>query len=83
MANDSQPNHTVQVTVLIAGRPYLLRVDASEEAIMHRLAKDISDKIAVFKTNQPSKDTQDCMALALLTYAVEQQRNARKLGQKT
>jgi cell division protein ZapA (FtsZ GTPase activity inhibitor) len=74
MGNDSQSNHIIQVTVLIAGRPYLLRVNASDEVIIHRLVQEINDKIAGFKASQPSKDVQDCMAMALLTYAIEQQR---------
>lgn len=71
MATEQQPNHTIQVTVLIAGRPYLLKINAADEALVHRLAKEINDKTAAFKTAQPSKDSQDCLALALLTYAVE------------
>ncbi len=71
MATEQLPNHTIQVTVLIAGRPYLLKINAADEALVHRLAKEINDKTAAFKTAQPSKDSQDCLALALLTYAVE------------
>lgn len=71
MADATQPNHTIQVTVLIAGRPYLLKINAAEEALIHRLAKEINDKTAAFKAAQPSKDNQDCLAMALLTYAVE------------
>ena len=71
MADATQPNHTIQVTVLIAGRPYLLKINAAEEALIHRLTKEINDKTAAFKAAQPSKDNQDCLAMALLTYAVE------------
>lgn len=77
MAIEQQPNHIIQVTVLIAGRPYLLKVNAADEGIIHRLAKEINDKTAAFKTAQPSKDVQDCLALALLTYAVEFHRATR------
>ena len=71
MTTEQHPNHTIQVTVLIAGRPYLLKVNAADEALIHRLTKEINDKSATFKVAQPSKDNQDCLALALLTYAVE------------
>ena len=74
MANEQQPNHIIQVTVLIAGRPYLLNINKSDEALIHRLAKAINDKIAAFQDSQPSRDLQDCFALALLTYAVESHR---------
>lgn len=71
MAYDVQSNHITQVTVLIAGRPYLLHINAADEALIHRLAKEINDKLAAFQSNQSSRDLQDCFALALLTSAVE------------
>lgn len=77
MANEQQSNNIIQATVLIAGRPYLLKINGADEALVHRLAKEINDKTAAFKSAQPSKDTQDCLALALLTYAVELHRASR------
>lgn len=77
MTNEQQPNQIVQVTILIAGRPYLLKVNAADEALIHRLAKEINDNATAFKAAQPSKDTQDCLALTLLTYAVELHRSSR------
>ena len=76
MANEQQPIH-IQVTVLIAGRPYLLKINAADEALVHRLVKEINDKTGAFKAAQPSKDNQDCLALALLTYAVDLHRATR------
>jgi hypothetical protein len=80
MATEQHPNHTIQVTVLIAGRPYLLKVNAADEALIHWLAKEINDKTAAFRVAQPSKDNQDCLALALLTYAVELHRSNARLA---
>lgn len=77
-----QAYHTIPVTVLIAGRPYLLKVNPADEALVHRLAKEISDKTAAFKAAQPSKDTQDCLSMALLTYAVELHRARRKPAER-
>jgi cell division protein ZapA len=82
MATEQQANHTIPVTVLIAGRPYLLKINPADEALIHRLAKEISDKTAAFKTAQPSKDTQDCLSMALLTYAVELHRAQRKPAER-
>lgn len=78
MAYETQANHTTQVTVLIAGRPYLLHINSADEALLHRLAKEINDKVAAFQAGQPSRDLQDCFALALLTYALELQRTAQR-----
>lgn len=77
MANEQQPNHIIQVTILIAGRPYLLKINAADEALIHRLEKELNDKTAAFRAAQPSRDTQDCLALALLTYAVDLYRATR------
>lgn len=79
MVTEQHPNHTIQVTVLIAGRPYLLKVNTADEALIYRLAKDINDKTATFKAAQPSKDNQDCLAMALLTCAVDLHRANTRL----
>lgn len=78
MAYEAQSNHITQVTILIAGRPYLLQINAAEEALVHRLANEINDKVVAFQSSQPSRDLQDCFALTLFTYAVEAHRAAQK-----
>lgn len=78
MAYEVQSNHITQVTVLIAGRPYLLNINTADEALIHRLAKEINDKIAAFQASQPSRDLQDCFALAMLTAAVELHRATQR-----
>jgi cell division protein ZapA (FtsZ GTPase activity inhibitor) len=77
MANEQQPIHTISVTVLIAGRPYLLKINAADEVLIHRLVKEINDKVAALKAAQPSKDAQDWLALVLLSSAVEHHRASR------
>ena len=74
MTNESPVQHTIQVTVLIAGRPYLLHINAADEALIHRLAKEINDKLTAFEAGQPSRDLQDSFALALMSYALDAQR---------
>jgi cell division protein ZapA (FtsZ GTPase activity inhibitor) len=78
MTDETQVNHTIQVTVLIAGRPYLLHVNAADEALIHRLAKEINDKLTAFTASQPTRDLQDSFALALLTYALDAKRAAQR-----
>ena len=78
MADKAQLNHTTQVTVLIAGRPYLLNINTSDEALINRLAKEINDKISAFQASQPSRDLQDCLSLALLSSGVDAHRAAKK-----
>jgi cell division protein ZapA (FtsZ GTPase activity inhibitor) len=67
-------NLTVPVTVIIAGRPYLLKVNANDEGAIQRMASDLNDKIAFFQQANPARDKQDCLSLTLMTYAVELQR---------
>jgi len=78
MTYEAQSNHNTQVTVLIAGRPYLLKINEADEALVHRLANEINDKVAAFQATQPLRDLQDCLALALLTVSVEAHRAAQR-----
>ncbi|MFM2268719.1 MAG: hypothetical protein RL757_2160 [Bacteroidota bacterium] len=64
-------NPTRDITVLVADRPYPLRIQEGDEPTLRRLVKEINDKITLFQQNYPRKDKQDCLALAILTYAVE------------
>lgn len=72
-------NGSLNITVLIAGRPYPLKIKASDEQIIQKLVKGINDKINTFQNTYPQKDKQDCLAMAILTYAVELQK-AKQTG---
>ncbi len=62
---------TRQITVLIAGRPYPLKIKADDEATIRELVKDVNEKVNHFQLTYPNRDKQDCLALVLLTYAVD------------
>ena len=74
MKYEVQTNHTTQTTVLIAGRPYLLKVNSAEEAMAHQIAEEINNRLAALKAGRPGCDQQDCFALALLSVAMENRR---------
>ena len=59
------------ITVLIGSRPYPLKVKAEDEAAIRKVVREINEKINHFQLTYTGKDKQDCMAMALLTYAVE------------
>lgn len=59
------------ITVLIAGRPYPLRVEEADEASVRQIAKEVNEKISNFQLSYNKKDKQDCLSMALLTYAVD------------
>ncbi len=66
------------ITVLIAGRPYPLKIKLSDEPVIRKIVKRINEKINNFQLTYTQKDKQDCLAMALLTYAVD----LHKAGQK-
>ena len=60
----------IRITVLIAGRPYPLKIHAKEEPIVRRLVKALNDRIIQFQRTY-KKDKQDLLAMTLLTYAMD------------
>ena len=59
------------ITVLIAGRPYPLKVKAGDEEAIRKIVKDVNEKVNRFQLTYTKKDKQDCLSMALLTYAVD------------
>jgi cell division protein ZapA (FtsZ GTPase activity inhibitor) len=62
---------TTNITVLIGGRPYPLKIKEGDEPIIRRIVKEVNDKITLFQNTYPRKDRQDHISMALLTYAVD------------
>ena len=66
---DSQ--ETKNITVVIASRPYPLKVKEEDEAAIRKIIKEVNEKINRFQLTYTNKDKQDCLAMAVLTYAVD------------
>lgn len=62
---------TKSITVLIAGRPYPLKIKAEDEPVIRKIVKEVNEKINRFQLNYTSKDKQDCLSMTVLTYAVD------------
>jgi cell division protein ZapA len=62
---------TTNITVLIAGRPYPLKIKEGDEPIIRRIVKEVNDKITLFQNTYPRKDRQDWLSMAILTFAVD------------
>jgi len=59
----------IQITVLIAGRPYPLKIKSSDESVIRRVVRAINDSINKFQLDYPNRDKQDCLALTALNFA--------------
>jgi cell division protein ZapA (FtsZ GTPase activity inhibitor) len=64
-------SETKKITVVIAGRPYPLKIQPGDEASLRKIIKEINDKVNQFQLTYTKKDKQDCLSMALLTYAVD------------
>ena len=56
---------------MIAGRAYPLKVKADDESKIRAVVDEINEKIKGFHMTYINRDKQDCLAMALLTYAVD------------
>ena len=59
------------IEVMIAGRSFPLKVTEDEEAIIMEIAEEINEKVRNLQNTYLQKDKQDCLSMALLTYALE------------
>jgi len=64
-------DETKSMTVNIAGRSYPLRVKEKDKLSIQQVVDDINEKVKDFQLTYINKDKQDCLAMALLTYAVD------------
>jgi cell division protein ZapA len=55
----------------IAGTKIPLRVSEDEEAYVKKAIEEINDRIRDYQSEFSQKDIQDCILMALLTYAVD------------
>lgn len=59
------------ITVVIAGRPYPLKVQERDELSIRKIVNEINEKVNDFQLTYTNKDKQDCLAMAALTFAVD------------
>ncbi|MGK0365216.1 MAG: cell division protein ZapA (FtsZ GTPase activity inhibitor) [Saprospiraceae bacterium] len=60
-----------QISVLIAGKSYPLKVKMKDEKSIRLIIKEVNEKIDEFQVNYPRREQKDCMAMSLLSYAVD------------
>ncbi len=70
------------IQVVIAGRPYPIRVSEAEEEGLRALVAEINNRFNDFQMRYRDRDKQDCLVMTLLTYASEL-RGARETADRT
>ena len=63
----------------IAGRKIPLKVSEEEEVYVRKAIDDINARIRQYQTEYTQKDLQDCILMALLTYAVDHHKNQDRI----
>lgn len=61
----------ININLIIADRPYPLKIRPSEEETVRKAGKEIAQKIKEFQGMYEGKDKQDYLAMCALMYAVE------------
>lgn len=61
----------ININVLIADRPYPLKIKRIEEEDVRKAAREINDKVKQFQQAYAAKDKQDYLAMCAMMYAVE------------
>jgi len=59
------------ISIVIAGRSYSLKVVEHEVEMIESMVREINQKVNDLQAKYSANDKQDCLAMALLTYAVE------------
>jgi len=68
----------LNINLLIAGRPYKLKVSPEEEGYVRQAAKDINDKIAEYQKTLLTRDRQDFLSMIALQATAEVLQNKNK-----
>lgn len=76
-----QPENIININVIIADRPYPLKIRKEEEEEVRKAAKEINDKVMQFQQVYAAKDKQDYLAMSALMYAVQNIENKKNVQQ--
>jgi cell division protein ZapA len=64
----------LRIEANIAGRTIPLKVTPEEETLVRTAIDEVNARLQQYQSEYAQKDIQDCMLMALLTYAVEHQK---------
>lgn len=73
----------ININVIIADRPYPLKIKRDEEENVRKAAREINEKVTQFQQAYAAKDKQDYLAMCTLMYAVENMNSERKFEENS
>ena len=79
----NEPADIININVIIADRPYPLKIKKAEEEDVRNAAREINEKVKHFQQVYAAKDKQDYLAMSALMYAVQNIENQRKTTSNT
>ena len=60
-----------QISVIIAGRGYPLKIKENEEDVIMTIAEEVNRRIREYQEAYPNREKQDWLSMAILSYAIE------------
>lgn len=68
-----------QISVIIAGRGYPLKVKEGEEDVIMSIAEEVNKRIREYQEAYPNREKQDWLSMAILSYAMERYQSEKSL----
>ena len=57
----------IQISVLVAGRSYPLKVKADDQEVIAEIAEDVNKRIRDYQETYPNREKQDWLSMAILS----------------
>ncbi|MCD8529015.1 MAG: cell division protein ZapA [Chitinophagales bacterium] len=71
----------ININLIIADRPYPLKIKKHEEEDVRNAAKEVNEKVKQFQQVYAAKDKQDYLAMSALMFAVQNKDMQKKNNQ--
>lgn len=75
-----EDKENISISVHIAGRSYPLKVKETDADIIKGIADQVNEKVGYFQRTYVNRDKQDCLSMAVLTFAVDYHRLKEKMN---
>jgi cell division protein ZapA len=62
----------IPINIVIGDRTYRIKIEASEEESVRKMAKKLNNQLTTYKSQYAGKDMQDYLAMVLLSFVAEQ-----------